>query len=184
MRWSFLVVGVLVSKVLTACGSDSSARASGTCPNLAGEWSLSGTCQSSSCTVSQNQCNFTAECSDGTTMTGKASSTSVALSGNGVRCSGKLEPGSPPHFTGTCESPGGQCTVAGSCEPGACARASQPGQDGGIGGGGGEMVGAGGKPIGAGGSTGSGGRPVGAGGIIVGAGGIIVGAGGIVIGAG
>lgn len=188
MRWSLLVVGLLVSKALTACGSGGSHSSSGVCQTLAGEWSLSGTCLSASCTLLQNQCSFTTRCSDGSTMTGRISGSTVMLSGNGSECSGKLDPtspGAPLTFTGSCESPGGKCTVSGFCESGDCARTIEPGQDGGVnaGGSGGQppIMASGGAPLAAGGS--SAGSP-GAGGVIVGAGGVVVGAGGIVQGSG
>jgi hypothetical protein len=71
----------------TAGGSSGTSGSSGsssggTCTtNYSGTWAITGTCQESSCSVTQTGCALGVSCPNGTTLSGTISGTSAALSG-------------------------------------------------------------------------------------------------------
>ncbi len=149
MRWVRLVfVGAALAALGLSCSSSDSGGGGGNCPDVSGTWTLSGTCRDTSCTISQNGCNVTLNCSPtGTTYTGSVSGSSISFGDGSGTCNGNL---ATKTASGSCNEPGvGTCDWSASCQTGGCLAIGSTGGSTGSGGG----VGSGGTP-GSGGGTG------------------------------
>ena len=83
-----------------ACGSDNNAP---TCTNVAGTWTITGTCNVNSCVVTQSGCSISMACTGGT-FTGTVSGNDVTFSNSTAACSGS-GPGNTA--SGTCATTAG-----------------------------------------------------------------------------
>ncbi len=148
--WGGLFV-LVSSAALAACdGGDGDGAG---CPQVAGQWSLSGTCELSSCTITQTGCQLELEC-DGLMGTGTVGAQSVSFRDETGRCTGTLgdlvdEDGDgfiSPTLSGTCRplEGGESCDYAADCASGECTIAPQEDADGGEAGRGGSGGGGGG----------------------------------------
>lgn len=77
------------------------------CPDIAGEWQISGTCGPDVCTISQAGCEATLKCSNG------ASSYTGSIVGQKITYTGKAGNGVPATCSGTLAGD----TLAGTCTP-------------------------------------------------------------------
>lgn len=132
MRWWTLWVGIgALSLAFVGCSSSSSGEGGGSCPQISGNWSLSG-CSDTSCTVTQSGCSLTLTCSpSGDTYTGSLSGNDVSFSTASVSCAGTV---TGTTGSGTCSGGGQTCNFTASCQSGACG-GSGTGGGGGTGGG-------------------------------------------------
>jgi hypothetical protein len=129
--WGGAVIA-LATMGLTACNGGGG----GGCPEIGGNWTFSGECieamgaSSFSCEVDQDGCGITVECTNGSTLTGTVSSSSVSFSDDEVSCSGSLEgledeDGNgliAPQIDASCtpKSGGDACDANGACVTGDC----------------------------------------------------------------
>ena len=92
MRLSKWLVGSLVITTLAlACSSSNSGGGSGTCANVDGSWNLSGACPDNACTISQNGCSITVNCSpSGDVYTGSVTDTGISFGDTSGNCSGSV----------------------------------------------------------------------------------------------
>jgi hypothetical protein len=99
----------------------------GSCDQLSGAWTLEGDCRAASCSVDQNGCTFTMDCSDGSTFSGSIAGSKVQFEDDENTCSGDLEdvgdPTNAPDVKGSCEYSGGSCEFKAECVSGDCAAA-------------------------------------------------------------
>lgn len=127
MGWGGAAV-VLASAGLMGCPGGSG---KGGCPEISGDWSVSGTCVSgpSSCEVQQTGCSITLSCSDGRTLSGSVSKGSVSFSDEDVSCSGQLDKLEDddgdglihPKIEADCHPMGGEaCEIEADCQSGDC----------------------------------------------------------------
>jgi hypothetical protein len=114
-------IGVML---LLGCGDDGGPSAGSACPELSGSWSVSGTCEATSCTVTQVGCTLTLNCNDGVRYMGTATRSRVTFSHAGVSCSAALE-GRAALREGTCsasdEDQSSSCDFEAACARGICA---------------------------------------------------------------
>jgi hypothetical protein len=87
--------------------SSSSSGAGSACDDIAGTWSVAGTCGSDTCVITQNGCVTSFSCSGGSvSYTGSVSGSTATFSGrNGAG------------IQGTCTTTVGNGTMTGSCTP-------------------------------------------------------------------
>ena len=177
--WSGAVVAAASMGLMACPGGDGDGG--GNCPELAGDWSVSGTCTNTRCELEQSGCSITFTCDDGRTLNGTVSKGSATFSDSDVRCTGSLDgledddgDGTiAPELDGMCTpiAEGDACDYTANCLNGDCTVPDQDegSDEGGSGEGGssgegdsGEGGGAGGQ---SGGDSGEGGGPAGQGGI-------------------
>jgi hypothetical protein len=128
--WGKAVIA-LASIGLAACDSGGG---SGGCPQLGGSWTVSGSCVDAagiSCQVDQEEdsCAVTFSCSDGRTLMGTVSKSSVSFRDEDVSCRGSLDnleddDGNGlinPEIDGSCTPTGGEmCDIDADCQSGNC----------------------------------------------------------------
>lgn len=115
------VIGFLA--VLMACGSSTSgADAVGSCSNdYSGEWAISGSCDESSCTVTQASCRLSVACGNGTKLTGNITGSTASLSGTRNGQNGSCDVSlTGSALTLACGFGTVRCNATGQCESGKC----------------------------------------------------------------
>src|SRR4029079_19238419 len=118
---------------------------------------ISGSCQGTTCPITQNTCSLGMSCNDGTSFTRSVGQGSISFSSSQTKCSGSLGEGTA---SGTCTTQGQQCNFSasqtsssGSGGGGGYGTGGGPPGGGGVGGG----FGGGGGGVGGGSSGGTGG---------------------------
>jgi hypothetical protein len=84
----------------------------GSCADIAGTYSVSGTCGVDDCVITQSGCSVNFECDDGSaSYTGTVTASTVSFSGVTGTCQGAVSGGT---LTGTCTGALGACTFSAS----------------------------------------------------------------------
>ncbi|MFO0567167.1 MAG: hypothetical protein U0263_15970 [Polyangiaceae bacterium] len=152
LRSVVFAVGLLV---VLSPGCSSKNDSSDSCPQIAGEYSVSGNCADSHCTIFQNECQVSMNCDvSGSGMTGSVSDSSLVFGDQDSHCSGNIAGKSG---SGNCTYSGGSCNWTVTCVGGACLSSGSGGEGGGPGGGGFGGGGSGGVGASGGGGFGGGG---------------------------
>ena len=125
MKWARTVLAL--GALAFACSSDDASADK--CADVSGIWTLTGDCQDNSCTISQNVCSVSLDCSPtGTVYSGTVSGNLLSFGDGSGTCSGTV---ATKAANGSCDIPGfGKCDWAAQCQSGGCAVAGSGGNTG------------------------------------------------------